>query len=159
MTETPRHLAAVPTGPPAAETPARPTPRRPKPGPPPFPRNPLLDYVVGPDVHNRCPACHWVKAQLGYEYCPHHVAWRDIKAHAVTGAGDIGGPPAGYPATQPVLARGQYVWFQGKLKCRITQRYWGSDGRWRYVATTVTGGSAVDSHEGLFATEPAGPAS
>lgn len=127
----------------------------PKPAPPPAPpytRNPLLDYVVGPDPDGACPACEWVHAPFGHELCPHHVAWRDIKAHAIAGAGDVPGTPAGYPTTQPGFARGQQVWFQGKLHCRITVRYWGADGRWRYVAKALSGGAAIDGHEDLFTT-------
>ncbi|SEB43249.1 hypothetical protein SAMN04489727_1696 [Amycolatopsis tolypomycina] len=142
-----RHLSAVP----APGVPASPKPAPPRGGP--YTRNPLLNYKLGPDVDCVCPACHWVKAHQGNEYCPYHVAWRDMKAFAVDRVGDLDGSPLVYPTDEPKYSRGQKIWFQGKLPVRVTQRYWGTDGRWRYVCKALTGGSAVDSYEHLFTPE------
>jgi hypothetical protein len=140
-----RHLSAVP-GPG--------TPATPKPGPPPrnpYPANPLLNFVHGPDPDGVCPACRWVKAHQGHNPCPHHAAWQAIVVRVVDRVGDVEGGPLLYPTDQPTYDLGARVWFQGKLQVRITQRYWGGDGRWRYIAKAVAGGAAIDTHEGLLA--------
>jgi hypothetical protein len=141
-----RGLSAVP-GPGA--------PAIPKPGPPPgaYPSNPLLDFVHGPDPDGLCPACRWVKAHQGQEPCPHHAAWQAIVVRVVDRVGDRTDGQLVYPTDQPALRLGEKVWFQGKLQCRIKQRYWGGDGRWRYIATAVVGGVAIDSHEDFFTRE------
>lgn len=144
-----RHLSAVP-GPG--------TPATPKPGPPPgarapYPANPLLSYLHGPDPTGLCAACRWVKAHQGNESCPYHAAWREMTAYVVDRVGDVEGKPMVYPTDQPTYRIGQKVWFQGKLQVKITQRYWGGDRRWRYIATAVAGGTAVDSHEDFFTRE------
>ncbi|WP_410676700.1 hypothetical protein [Amycolatopsis sp. cmx-4-68] len=144
-----RHLSSVP-GPG--------TPATPKPGPPPgsrnpFPSNPLLNFLHGPDTEGACPACRWVKAHQGNEPCPHHAAWQSIVVRVVDRVGDREDGPMVYPTDQPAFRLAEKVWFQGKLQVKITQRYWGSDGRWRYIAAAVSGGAAVDSHEGFFTRE------
>lgn len=142
-----RHLSSVP-GPGESATP--------KPKPPvrsPFPSNPLLNFLHGPDPEGLCPACRWVKAHQGNEPCPHHAAWQSIVVRVVDRVGDREDGQLVYPTDQPALRLGQRVWFQGKLQVKITQRYWGGDGRWRYIATAVQGGSAIDTHEGLLAPE------
>lgn len=142
-----RHLSSVP-GPGESATP--------KPKPPvrsPYPSNPLLNYLHGPDPDGLCPACRWVKAHKGNEYCPYHAAWREMTAYVVDRVGDVEGEPMVYPTDQPRYRIGERVWFQGKLQVKITQRYWGGDRRWRYIAKAMSGGSAIDTHEGLLAPE------
>lgn len=144
-----RHLSAVP-GPG--------TPATPKPGPPPggrnpYPANPLLNFLHGPDPDGACPACRWVKAHQGNEPCPHHAAWQSIVARVVDRVGDRDDEPMTYPTDQPRYAIGQRVWFQGKLHVKITQRYWGGDRRWRYIAKAGTDGAAIDAHEALLTPE------
>lgn len=142
------HLSSVP---------AVGTPATPKPAPPrnssSFPSNPLLNYTHGPDSEGKCPACRWVKADLGFEACPHHTAWQSIVARVVDRVGDVKGAPPIYPTTQPKFRLAERLWFQGKLQVKIKQRYWGGDGRWRYIAKGTGSDAAVDAHEEFFTRE------
>ncbi|RSD26377.1 hypothetical protein [Amycolatopsis eburnea] len=144
-----RHLSAVP-GPGSPSTP-KPTP--PKGGA--FPSNPLLNFLHGPDPDGVCPACRWVKAHLGHEPCPHHAAWQAIVVRVVDRVGDADDEaPLVYPTEQPAYRLHDRVWFQGKLQVKITQRYLGrGDGRWRYIAKTLPGGTAIDTHEDFLTRE------
>jgi hypothetical protein len=144
-----RRLSSVP----APGTSATPKPAPPRSGSS-FPSNPLLNFLHGPDTEGRCPACRWVKAHLGFEPCPHHAAWQAIVVRVVDRVGDLeGAAPPVYPTTQPKFSLGERLWFQGKLQVKIKQRYWGGDGRWRYIAKGTAGGAAVDAHEDFFTRE------
>ncbi|UUV34405.1 hypothetical protein NQK81_13420 [Amycolatopsis roodepoortensis] len=145
-----RHLSAVPE----PGTPAAPKPKPPSRSP--YPRNPLLDYRYGPDPEGLCPACRWVKAidwPTPQQWCPHHVLWHDSTIPKLAQAGDAKGPFLVHASTAPAFARGDRVWFQGKLETIVDERYWGRDGRWRYVAITPRQGTAVDSAESEFTRE------
>ncbi len=139
-----RHLSAVPV--PGASA-------APKPKPPPgnpYVRNPLLAYKIGPDPEGLCTACRWVKAHLGWELCPYHVAWRDMAEHEIVPVGTEGEAPS---SIDPLFARGQRVWFQGKLHVQVDVRYWSTNGHWAYIALGVSSDTVVNSPERMFTPE------
>lgn len=145
--ETPdtRHLSSIP----APGTPSFPAPPKTNP----YPRNPLLDFKYGPDPEGLCPACRWVKAHvMRVPFCPHHLLFHD---HTVVplapDAGDATGAFLAHATTTPVYQRGDKVWFLGLLPCEVETRYWGKDGRWRYLAVASRGGAEVNGHQALFA--------
>lgn len=141
-----RHLSAVPV--PGASAVPKP---KPPPGNP-YTRNPLLAYKIGADSGHRCSACRWVKAHLGWEFCPYHVAWRDMAEHEIVPVGTEGAfaEPA---SADPAFQRGDRVWFQGKLHVKIDVRYWSTKGAWYHIALGVSTDTVVNSAEACFTRE------